>query len=199
MLDPRFAILSGPIAVTGALTYAYDTLRGRNQPNRVTWAMWTLAPMIGFAAQISEGVGLESILTFSIGFGPLLVLIASFVTKKAYWQLTAFDLACGSLSLAALACWAITGTGLVALVLSVTADLSAAVPTIRKSYREPQSESGHSYLFGTAAALLTLLTIRDWTLANAAFGVYVLIIDALLASLVLFGHGRPKRRARRAR
>lgn len=195
MLDPRFAILSGMIAVAGAVTYSYDTLRGRNQPNRVTWAMWTLAPMIGFAAQLSQGVGLQSILTFAVGFGPLLVLIASFVTRKAYWRLTPFDLMCGSLSLAALALWLITGKGLLALVLSVVADLFAALPTIKKSYQDPESETGYPYLFGMAAALITLLTIRVWTLANSAFGVYILLTNGLIAALILFPsllrRGRP--------
>jgi hypothetical protein len=106
------------IVVASAAMYAYDTLKGRNNPNRVTWVMWTLAPMIGFAAQLSQGVGLQSIFTFAIGFGPLLVLIASFVNRKAYWKLTTFDLLCGSISLVALVLWVATGEGLVALVLA---------------------------------------------------------------------------------
>jgi hypothetical protein len=192
MLDPKFVILAGVIAVASAAGYAFDTLRGRNQPNRVTWAMWTVVPMITFAAQIGQGVGLQSVFTFAGGFGPLLVLIATFVNPKAYWRLTPFDLTCGLMSLAALVLWAITGKGLVALVLSVVADFFAAVPTIKKSYRVPVSESGYPFLFGVVAALITLLTIKEWTLANSAFGIYVLFTDGLIAGLVLFPAARPK-------
>jgi hypothetical protein len=196
MLDPRFTILAGAIAVVSAAGYAVDTLRGRNQPNRVTWAMWTVVPMIAFAAQINQGVGLQSIFTFAGGFGPLLVFIATFVNPKAYWRLTWFDLICGLMSLAALVLWAITGRGLVALVLSVVADFFAAVPTIKKSYQVPVSESGYPFLFGVAAAVITLLTIKEWTLARSAFGVYVLFVDGLIAGLVLFPHARPTHRSR---
>jgi hypothetical protein len=192
MLDPNFTILSGIIVVASATIYSFDTLRGRNQPNRVTWAMWTIAPMIGFAAQISEGVGLQSILTFAGGFGPFLVLIASFVNSKAYWRLTTFDLACGSLSLTALVLWAITGKGLVALGLSIVADFFAAAPTIKKSYQKPESESGYPFLLGAVAASITLLTIEEWTLANSAFGVYCLLVDSLIAGLVLLPDARLK-------
>ena len=192
MLDPKFAILAGVIAIVSAAGYAFDTLKGRNQPNRVTWAMWTVVPMIAFAAQISQGVGLQSVFTFAGGFGPLLVLIATFVNPKSYWRLTSFDLTCGSISLAALALWAITGKGLVALVLSVVADFFAAVPTLKKSYRVPLSESGYPFLLGVVAALITLLTIKEWTLANSAFGVYVVFTDGLIAGLVLFPAARPK-------
>jgi hypothetical protein len=192
MLDPKFAILAGVIAVASAAGYAFDTLRGRNQPNRVTWAMWTVVPMIAFAAQIGQGVGLQSVFTFAGGFGPLLVLIATFVNPKAYWRLTSFDLTCGLISLTAVVLWAITGKGLVALVLSVVADFFAAVPTIKKSYRVPVSESGYPFLLGVVAALITLLTIQEWTLANSAFAIYVLFVDGLIAGLVLFPAARPK-------
>lgn len=196
MLDPKFAILSGVITVASAFGYAYNTLRGRNRPNRVTWAMWTLAPMIAFAVQISRGVGLQSILTFSIGFATFVVLVASFVNRKAYWRLTAFDLACGLVSLSAIALWVITGKGLVALVMSIIADFFAAVPTIRKSYQEPGSETAYPFLLGAIAVSITLLTIRDWTLASSAFGVYVLFVDIIIAGLVFFPQARPKNRLR---
>jgi hypothetical protein len=102
MLDAKFTILAALIAVASAAGYAFETLRGRNQPNRVTWAMWTVVPMIAFAAQISQGVGLQSVFTFAGGFGPLLVLVATFVNPKAYWRLTSFDLTCGLMSLTAI-------------------------------------------------------------------------------------------------
>jgi hypothetical protein len=196
MLDPRFTILAGAIAVVSAAGYAVDTLRGRNQPNRVTWAMWTVVPMIAFAAQVSQGVGLQSVFTFAGGFGPLLVLIATFVNPKAYWRLTSFDLVCGLMSLAALVLWAVTGRGLVALVLSVVADFFAAVPTIKKSYQVPVSESGYPFLLGVVAAGITLLTIKEWTLAKSAFAVYVLFADGVIAGLVLFPLARPTHRSR---
>jgi hypothetical protein len=196
VIDPKFAILAGIIALAAAASYASDTLKGRNQPNRVTWAMWTVAPMITFAAQIDQGVGLQSIFTFSGGFGPLLVLIASFVNPNAYWRLTSFDLVCGLMSLAAIVLWAITGKGLVALVLSVVADFFAAVPTIKKSYQVPASESGYPFLLGVVAALITVLTIKEWTLADSAFGVYVLVADGLIAGLVLVPRARPGLRSR---
>jgi hypothetical protein len=192
MLDAKFTILAAIIAVASAAGYAFDTLRGRNQPNRVTWSMWTVVPMIAFAAQISQGVGLQSVFTFAGGFGPLLVLVATFVNPKAYWRLTSFDLTCGLISLSAIVFWAITGKGLVALVLSVVADFFAAVPTIKKSYWVPVSESGYPFVFGVVAALITLLTIKEWTLANSAFGIYVLFADGLIAGLVLFPRARPK-------
>ena len=102
MIDAHFAILAAVITVAGNAVYAVDTVRGNTQPNRVSWMLWTLAPLIAFAAEVSQGVGLQSLLTFAIGFGPLLVVCASFLDPKAYARVTLFDVLCGVLSLIAL-------------------------------------------------------------------------------------------------
>ncbi|HEY6396548.1 MAG TPA: hypothetical protein VIX82_03735 [Solirubrobacteraceae bacterium] len=49
--------------------------------------LWTLTPLIAFAAERAQHVGLEALLTFAVGFGPLLVVVASFVDPRAYWKL----------------------------------------------------------------------------------------------------------------
>ena len=99
MLDERFVIIAGIINISGILLYVYDTIKGHSKPNRVTWFLWSLVPFIAFSAQIKQDVGLTSILTFTSGFGPFLVLVSSFLNKKAFWDLKRFDLVCGGIAI----------------------------------------------------------------------------------------------------
>jgi len=191
MLDPKFAILAALIELTGASSYARDTFRGTTQPNRVTWVIWTIAPFIALAAQLNSGVGWPALITFAIGFGPLLVLTASFANKKAYWRLTKFDLVCGALSVLALILWAITGTGLVAIALSLLADLLASVPTIVKAYRQPETESANAFLVGILGPGLILLTLRTWDFASYSFPLYALLDCGIIFIFVKFPKWRP--------
>jgi hypothetical protein len=195
MIDAHFAILGALIIITGNAAYAVDTVRGKTQPNRVTWMLWALAPMIAFAAEVAQGVGLNAVLTLAVGFGPLLVVAASFLDPKAYARVTAFDAGCGVLSLIALVAWAVTGRGNVAILLSVLADFLAAIPTIRKAYRYPHTEHAAAFLSGVAGAAITLLTIQpeDWGFANVAFPIYILLDSGLIACLILLP--RPARSA----
>lgn len=124
------------------------TLRGKTRPNRVSFFMWSLAPMVAFAAQIQQGIGLLALATFTSGFIPLLIFIASFVDKRAVWKLTSFDLICGILSFAGLLLWIITREGNVAIFFAIAADLLAAIPTVKKSYFHPESEHWAGYLSG---------------------------------------------------
>lgn len=94
MLNENFVILGAVILAIGSLSYLIDTLKGKVKPNRVTFFLWALAPLIAFAAEIKQGVGIQSLMTFMVGFSPLLIFLASFVNKKAEWKLGSFDFIC---------------------------------------------------------------------------------------------------------
>lgn len=189
MISDKFVILGALINLTGTSTYIIHTLQGKTRPNRVSWAMWTLAPMVAFAAELGKGVGLQSLMTFVTGFSPLLILIASFVNAKSVWKLTQFDLICGILSLLGLSLWAVTREGNIAIIFSIIADGTAALPTLVKSYSEPSSESWIAFFTAAISAALTLLTIDNWTFANYGFPVYIFVICVTLVLLIKFKVG----------
>jgi hypothetical protein len=190
-LLPENAVIAGAVLnLIGSTSYVVATIKGKAKPNRVSWGLWALAPLIAFAAELGQGVGIQSLLTFMVGFGPLMVFIASFVGKKAYWKITKFDWWCGGLSLAALALWAITRDGNVAIFFAILADALAAVPTIAKAYKDPKSESYPVFLFGGISAGITLLTIDNWSFANYGFPAYIFAICALMVGLITFPRTR---------
>jgi hypothetical protein len=151
--------------------------------------MWSIAPLIAFFAQIKQGVGLEALMTFSTGFLPLTIFIASFVNQQAEWKLTRFDLICGILSLLGLALWMITKVGNVAIFFSIVADALAAVPTIVKAYKYPDTEIAWPWIATVFGVVLTLLTLSTLTFANSGFILYILAADLLIYILVQFRLG----------
>jgi hypothetical protein len=187
MINTNFAILGALLPFLGSISYAKDTLSGRTKPNLVSWSMWTLAPMIAFAAELTQHVGLQSLLAFAVGFGPFIVLIAAFISHKAYWKITKFDLICGIFSSMALLLWAITGKGDVAILFSILSDLSAAIPTIIKAYKAPETESAGAFSTSILGGIITLLTIKHFVFANYAFTLYVTIVASVITLFVLLG------------
>ena len=177
------------MGTAGAFAYLWDTIKGKVKPNRVSFLLWAVAPMIAFAAQIKQGVGLESLMTFSTGFLPLLTLIASFTNKSAEWKLTKFDLACGFLSVVGLILWLITKVGNVAIFFSIVADGLAALPTMIKAYKYPETEIALPWLATCIGVTLTLLTLQEWTFANSGFIIYIFIVDLIIFIFVQFKFG----------
>ena len=69
MLPGYCAILGAIIGSLGGLYYLYATIVGKAQPNRITWLLWGLFPMIIFVAQRAQGVKDLSWTSFAAGFG----------------------------------------------------------------------------------------------------------------------------------
>ena len=190
MINQNFVILGAIIAAAGSLFYLIDTLKGKVKPNRVSFLLWSLAPLIAFFAEIKQGVGIQALMTFVVGFLPFTIFIASFVNKKAEWKLTGFDLMCGALSIIGLVLWFITKSGNIAIIFSILADGLAAMPTIVKSFNYPETESAWPYFASTISAILTLLTVKVWNIANIAFPLYTVLITLVVFSLVHFKLGK---------
>jgi hypothetical protein len=185
LLDPRFVLVGAALQVCGCVRYVSLTLQGRALPHRLTWLLWSVAPLIAFAAEVSEGVGIRAAMTLLIGLSPLAVLTASFLARQAGgWALTRFDLVCGVLSVLGLVLWQVTGRGNVAIGMSLFADAAAAGPTVRTAVRAPETESYATYLTAALSAAITLLTLRHWTFADAAWPVYIAAVGSSLVILV---------------
>ncbi len=193
MLDIHFVFLGAAIGCVGQAFYVVDTIRGRTQPNRVTWLLWGVAPLLAFAVEIDKGVGLESVLTFTVGFGPLVVFAASFVNPKSVWRLTRLDYLCGALSVAGTVGWLVTRQGLVALAAAVIADALAGLPTIIKSWRHPESESASVYVGSCLNAVITLLTVKHFTAYVVTFPLYIAVL-AFAESVLVAGRLGPRLR-----
>jgi hypothetical protein len=189
MLHQNFIIIGTLIGAAGSFAYLLDTVKGKVKPNRVSFLLWSIAPFIAFAAQLKQGVGLESLMTFSTGFLPLTTFIASFVNKKAEWKITKFDIVCGILSIIGLILWLITKVGNIAITFSILADALAAIPTIVKAYQYPDTELAWPWMATVVGVILTLLTLNELTFANSGFIIYILIVNTLIFILVQFRIG----------
>ena len=189
MIHSNFIIIGTLIGAAGSVAYLIDTVKGKVKPNRVSFLLWSIAPFIAFFAQIKQGVGLEALMTFSTGFLPLTVFLASFVNKQAEWKLTRFDMLCGILSLVGLVLWMITRVGNVAILFSIVADGLAAIPTLVKAYKYPDTEIAWPWIATVFGVILTLLTLSTFTFANSGFILYILVVNMMIFALVQFRLG----------
>lgn len=175
-------VLSVIISIGGSYAYIRNTLAGRTKPNRVSWFLWALVPILGTGAALSVGADVwATVRVFLAGFIPLMVFLASFVNPQSYWKLGKFDIACGSLSLLAIIVWILIGLPRLAILLLVIGDGFAALPTIVKAWKYPETETGLVYITALVSVLLIIPSIPAWNIENSAFQIYLLAVNAILA------------------
>ena len=171
----------------GTLPYIKDTLSGKTKPNRVSWLMWSVAPLIAAAAIITDGVGWAVLPIFMSGFCPALVFISSFFNKNSYWKLEKFDYFCGFLSAMALVFWGITKEPVVAIIFAIVSDGFAAIPTLIKSWKYPETENMAVYAVSLISVPTGFAAVKIWNFSSIAFLIYLIIINILITSAILRG------------
>lgn len=195
----QYMVLFGAaVEVIGVIPYLRDTLHGVTKPNQVTWLLWSMAPLIAATAAFSDGVGWPVIPVLLAGLTPLVVFVASFAHSTAMWKLGTVDYICGALSVIALVIWKVTHRPDIAIFFSIVSDALATLPTLRKSWLYPETETPSAYLTTLIGALTGLLASQTWSVSECAFLIYLVITFTILPGIIYFQRLSPPIRGDRA-
>lgn len=174
-------LFSALLTVVAASAYIRDTLKGKTKPNRVSWLLWALFPLIGTAAAFQANADIwATIRVLLAGFLPLIIFLTSFWNQKSYWRLTLFDWLCGACALLAIAVWFILDSPKIGILFAVIGDGFAALPTFVKAWKYPKTETGLTYMINLIAVLLVIPSIPTWNIENSAFQIYLLAANLIL-------------------
>ena len=188
MLPENIIFVGVLVNLVGLFWYIRDVIKGGTRPNLVSWFIWSLAPFIGVFFQLKAGAGLSILPIFMAGFTSLVVIIVSVLKKNGYWKINSFDVVCGIISLFALILYVFTHNLSISILFAIISDGLAYIPTIRKSWNFPESETGLMYTTGIVSNIIGLLTIKMWTFPIYSFGIYIVLFN----SMVVFSIYRKK-------
>ena len=189
MIDPAWVFFGAALGVAGSARYCIAIVRGRASPNLVTWALWAVAGLTAFLAQLDSGVGLPAVLTLAAGLGPVAVVTTAVFSRRSRLQVDRFDVVCGLTAALSLVAWLVLDRAPMAVALAVTADAVAAAPTIRKVWNAPRSESILFYVLVGAGAVITLLTINGWEPVAWLFPAYIVVLCGTIAIVATLRSG----------
>jgi hypothetical protein len=124
-------------------------------------------------------------MTLMLGLVPFVVVFASFKNSHSVWRIGTFDIFCATISLAGLAFWAFINEPTIALISFVCADQIAALPTLRKSWLAPSTESPWAFVMGSLNCGITILTLTVFTTEGALFPGCIVVTDLVLAIMII--------------
>ncbi|MBI5139557.1 hypothetical protein HZA26_03035 [Candidatus Nomurabacteria bacterium] len=185
MLTEKVVYLSIAISLFGSFFFIKDILAGRARPNLVTWFFWALAPLVGTFLQDKAGAGLSVLPVFLAGFFPLIIFFIALSQKNSYWKITNFDILCGVFALISLILWVLTRNTDISILFAISADALAAVPTLIKSWKYPETETAIGYVPGIFNNILGLLVIKEWDFSIYSFGVYFIVLNTTLVIFII--------------
>jgi hypothetical protein len=184
MLPEKIIFIGVFINLICTIWYIRGIFYSGTRPNLVSWFIWTLAPFVGVFLQLKAGAGLSTLSVFMAGFGPFLVLLFSIFNKNSYWKITSFDLICGFISLLALALYIFTHKLGISILFAIVSDGLASIPTVKKSWNFPETETSAIYFSGLISNTLSLLIIKNWIFSIYSFSVYLIIMNIIIVSVI---------------
>lgn len=163
--------------------YYRDILRGKTHPHVYSWALWGLLTVLIVALQLQDNVGPAVFVTMAAGLLCLGVVVLGLKYGKR--DITYSDKVIAVMALVAMGFWLLADQPVVSMLLVITADLLAFVPTVRKSWNKPYSETLSLYVTNTLRFGLTLLAVREYTVLTSLWLVFWITANALFSLMVV--------------
>ncbi len=178
------AIIAVTLAFVGYIPYFRDIFKGKTTPHLFTWLIWTLAVGISASLQIYGGAGSGAWTTVVVTLLCLFILILSF--RKGTKDIKRTDIFFLVMALISLFLWIFIHQPIWSVILIVLTDLLGFVPTIRKTWNDPNSETLSMYEITAVRHVLSIIALAQfnvltllypisWTIANVLFSVMLII------------------------
>lgn len=184
MLPDYFNYLTPIVTLTATYFYIKSIFRGQTIPNKVGWFIWMLAPLVASFIILKNGGGLSAIPVFMSWIIPLIVLLVS-IKVKSKIKVSALDVACFFFALTAMYLWIQANNIYWATVFAIIADGLGFVPTIVKSWRNPETEKPWPYMSGIFSASVSLLTLKEYSFHLYGFPVYLVLGNLILILVII--------------
>lgn len=177
-------IVAGILSLGGYIPYVYETIKGQTKPNKATWMIWSLVGgLLAFSYLTEQGLN-SSWLPLGYFIGPLIVAILSF--KYGYNSWSKLDIICIVAAVMSVIPWLLSDNAIFTLVINVLIDSAGAIPTLIKTYSEPETEDFKAWFIFFIANSIQLFVVSTMNYA-ILYPIYLFILAALMVIFILKG------------
>ncbi|HYC34133.1 MAG TPA: hypothetical protein VEC13_00195, partial [Candidatus Paceibacterota bacterium] len=132
-------IISVVLVFIAYIPYIRNIFKGTTKPHMYSWLLWGILSFIIYAMQVSAGAGPGSWITLCIGLVVLYVFILSI--KRGTKDVKPIDLVFLIIGLLTIPLWLLAEQPVLSMIIVTAIDLIGFLPTIRKSWNDPYSET----------------------------------------------------------
>jgi hypothetical protein len=175
-------ILSMALGALAFLPYLLSIKKDTTRPHPYTWLILTLTQATATAGLFAGHAGLISygFLTGTLMTGIIFLLSLRHIKESV----AKGDNIILAAALIAMLMWWIFDHHRVAIFMVSVIDFIAYIPTMRKVWRDPRSESGVAWALFALSFLFALLALESYNMLTVPYLIAVLLADTIIATLV---------------
>lgn len=161
--------------------YLRDALKRQTQPHQFTWLIWAITQGTATAALWVGGGGIGAIpLTISAS---LVTLIFFLSLREGGENITKSDIIVLAAALITICIWWFLDNPLLSVLMVSAIDVVGYIPTFRKSFAHPWTETVLSWVLFTVAYIFAILALETYSLLTLS---YLISISVANTALIIF-------------
>lgn len=170
------------LALPSYAYYIHTVFKGKTVPHMYSWLIWSVLAGIGYAAQISANAGPGA---WNTGVTAL-VCFAVFLISIKYGdrQLSKIDVMLLGLAALAICARLVTGSFVLAVLLTTSAALVGFVLTIKKAYRKPNQENATTFFLNALRNLISLFALSSISFVTLFYPFSVMLANFAVTTTV---------------
>lgn len=171
------------LAIVGNLPYLRDIIKKRVQPHPYTWLVWSIVSCIIFFGQLAKGAGFGAIPTAASEI--FTIIIFFFSLQYGFKNIQKTDTIFLVIALLGIVPWVLTKDPTISVIIAVSIDLVAFMPTIRKTYQHPETETPMLYSMNVLRHILMLFSMQAYNIATTLHSIAMITTNTLMTGLIL--------------
>jgi len=177
------AIIAALLAIAGNVPYLIDVVKKKVQPHPYTWFVWSIVSATIFFGQLVKGAGVGALPT---GASEIFTIIIFFFSiKYGFKNIVRRDTYFLVLALLSLIPWFLTHDPTISVVIVVSIDLIAFIPTIYKTWQYPKTETATLYSMNVARHFLALFSLQAYNVATMLHSLVMIVTNSVMTILIV--------------
>ena len=183
LLKLILAIIGALLAVAGNTPYVIDIIKKKIQPHPYTWFIWSIVSGVTFFGQVAKGAGVAA-----IAFGAseiFTIVIFVFSLQYGFKNIPKNDSFFLIAALLGIIPWLILKDPTWSVIIMVTIDLIAFVPTLKKTWHRPKTESPLLYGSNVLRHSFALAALSSYNIATMLHSIAMIVTNTIMTYFIV--------------
>ncbi len=182
-MKESIAIIASILAIVGNVPYLKDIIKHKVQPHPYTWFVWSIVSCIIFFGQLAKGAGIGALPTAASEIFTIIIFI--FSIRYGFKNIKAIDTVFLIIALLGIIPWIITKDPTISVIIAVSIDLIAFVPTLRKTWKNPETETPLLYSMNVFRHILMLFSLKAYNVATTLHSIAMITSNSIMTFFIL--------------
>lgn len=182
MIKESLVVVASILALIGNIPYLLDVVQRRIKPHPYTWFIWTIVSCVVFFGQVVKGAGIGAIPTAVSEVFTIIIFLLSL--KYGFKNPPKRDKYFLALAILGLIPWILTKDPTISVVIVVSIDLIAFIPTLYKTYCHPKTEAPLLYGTNVLRHAFALGALSSYNLATMLHSITMIVTNSIMVIFI---------------